>query len=191
MYWYDKLNEYFPLEEMKSQEHMEALLKDFPDIYHKDEGYYHVLMYVELDDFIFIDYLYVSSEARGKGIGRQLIEKLKNKDKPILLEVEPVNYKDTDTQKRLKFYQREGFKHAKTIGYKRKSLATNEVNKMEILYWAPNSEGEDIVYHALVKTYEKIHTYNDKQFYGQSYEPVEKVVRVNEQKEIKDIFDEI
>ncbi|MGP7817263.1 GNAT family N-acetyltransferase [Niallia sp. 01092] len=191
MHWYDKLNEYFPIEEMKSQEHMEALLKDFPDTYHKDEGKYHVLMYVEVDDFIFIDYLYVSTEARGKGIGHKLLQKLKDKGKPIILEVEPVDYKDTDTQKRVKFYQREGFQHAKTIGYKRKSLATNTVNKMEILYWAPNNEGEEVVYQALIKTYKKIHTYNDKQFYGQSYEPAEQVIFVHDDPEKENIFDEI
>ena len=89
---------------------------------------------------MFIDYIFVSKDARGEGLGNKLIEKLKKKRKPIILEVEPVNYEDTDSEKRLKFYQREGFKHATSIGYERRSLATNEVNKMEILYWAPNSE---------------------------------------------------
>ncbi|MCY7602794.1 GNAT family N-acetyltransferase, partial [Bacillus altitudinis] len=28
MNWYEKLSEYFPIEEMKSKEHMEALLKE-------------------------------------------------------------------------------------------------------------------------------------------------------------------
>ena len=32
MHWYEKLNQYFPVEEMKSKEHMETLLKDRPDI---------------------------------------------------------------------------------------------------------------------------------------------------------------
>ena len=139
MHWYEKLNEYFPIEEMKSQEHMEALLADFPEIYHKDEGKHHVLMYVEVEDFIFIDYLFVSGESRGQGLGHKLLEKLKEKGKPIILEVEPVNYKDSDTKKRLKFYKREGFQHAKTIGYRRRSLATKEVNVMEILYWSPTN----------------------------------------------------
>ncbi|MDP4171403.1 MAG: GNAT family N-acetyltransferase, partial [Bacillota bacterium] len=53
MHWYEKLNQYFPVEEMKSQEHMETLLKEHPEIYHKDEGPHHVLMYVELDHFVF------------------------------------------------------------------------------------------------------------------------------------------
>jgi GNAT superfamily N-acetyltransferase len=191
MHWYDKLNQYFPVEEMKSQEHMEALLKDFPEYYHKDEGKYHVLMYVEAEDFIFVDYLFVSNEARGQGLGHQLVEKLKEKDKPIILEVEPINYKDSDTKKRLKFYQREGFKHATSIGYRRLSLATREVNAMEILYWAPNNENEDVVYQALVKTYNKIHTYNDIHFYGEAYEPVDIVVQFNNGQEQKNILDDI
>ena len=76
MHWYEKLNQYFPVEEMKSKEHMESLLKERSDIYHKDEGQYHVLMYAEFDSFIFIDYLFVSSESRGQGLGHKLIEKL-------------------------------------------------------------------------------------------------------------------
>lgn len=137
MHWYEKLNQYFPIEEMKSREHMETLLKERSDIYHKDEGSKHILMYVELDHFIFIDYLLVSKNARGEGLGYKLLEKLKQKEKPIILEVEPINYEDSDSEKRLHFYKREGFKHAQSIGYERRSLATKELNAMEIPYWAP------------------------------------------------------
>ncbi|MBM7586526.1 putative GNAT family acetyltransferase [Bacillus pakistanensis] len=176
MHWYEKLNQYFPVEEMKSKEHMETLLKERSDIYRKDEGKHHILMYVELDDFTFIDYLFVSKDARGQGLGHKLIQKLKDKNKPIILEVEPVDYDDSDTEKRLRFYKREGFEHAKSIGYKRRSLATNEVNPMEILYWAPNDESEELVYESMKKTYEMIHTYKDEEFYGESYQPVEEVL---------------
>lgn len=179
MNWYEKLNQYFPIEEMKSKEHLEVLLKEKGDIYHKDEGKHHVMMYVELDDFVFIDYIFVSKDARGEGLGNKLIEKLKKKRKPIILEVEPVNYEDTDSEKRLKFYQREGFKHATSIGYERRSLATNEVNKMEILYWAPNSESEEQVYDAMKQTYKLIHTFKDKELYGDSYQPVDDVLTIN------------
>lgn len=79
MHWYEKLNQYFPVEEMKSREHMETLLKERSDIYHKDEGPNHVLMYAELDDFVFIDYLFVSKNARGQGLGHKLIEKMRKK----------------------------------------------------------------------------------------------------------------
>lgn len=191
MNWYEKLNQYFPIEEMKSKEHMEALLQEKKDIYHKDEGKNHVLMYAELPDFIFIDYLFVSKDARGEGLGSKLINKLKDKNKPIILEVEPVNYEDSDSEKRLKFYQKQGFKHAESIGYERRSLATNEVNKLEILYWAPNNESEEEIFEAMQQTYTLIHTFKDKELYGESYQPVHEVLIMNNDKSHQNIFDEL
>ncbi|WP_335869966.1 GNAT family N-acetyltransferase [Bacillus sp. 2205SS5-2] len=190
MHWYEKLNQYFPIEEMKSKEHMESLLKDKGDIYHKDEGKHHVLMYAELEEFTFIDYLFVSKESRGQGLGHKLIEKLKAKNKPIILEVEPVDYEDTDSEKRLHFYKREGFEHATNIGYRRRSLATNEINQMEILYWAPAGNSEESIFDAMKKTYRMIHTYNDEKFYGASYQPVEEVLSLEENSE-KDLLEDI
>ena len=181
MDWYEKLNQYFPIEEMKSKEHMELLLDEKGDIYHKDEGPYHVLMYAELDDFIFIDYLFVSKQARGQGIGHRLLQKLKAKGKPIILEVEPINYVDSDTKKRWRFYEREGFKHAESIGYRRRSLATNEVNELEIMYWAPNDESEEKVFDNMKRTYEEIHTYRDRELYGESYQDVRDVLSIQDQ----------
>ncbi|MCM3765092.1 N-acetyltransferase [Neobacillus niacini] len=191
MHWYEKLNQYFPIEEMKSKEHMDTLLKERSDIYHKEEGRYHVLMYAELNDFIFIDYLFVSKDARGQGLGHKLLEKLKQKGKPIILEVEPVNYEDSDTEKRLRFYKRNGFEHAQSIGYERRSLATNEVNKMEILYWAPNNESEEMIFEAMKKTYNLIHTYKDQQFYGESYQPADEVLTFNEETSTQNILDNV
>ncbi|WP_408010717.1 GNAT family N-acetyltransferase [Pseudalkalibacillus sp. A8] len=180
MNWYEKLNEYFPVEEMKSKKHMELLLKEKGDVYHKDEGKHHVLMYAEFEDFIFIDYIYVSGAARGQGIGHKILEKLKKKGKPIILEVEPVDYEDTDTEKRQRFYKREGFVHAKSIGYRRRSLATNEINEMEILFWAPENESEEMVYESMKKMYEKIHTYKDVELYGKAYQDVDDVLTFEE-----------
>lgn len=183
MNWFEKLNQYFPIEEMKSKEHMETLLKEKPELYHKDEGPHHVLMYAETKDFIFIDYLWVSGESRGQGLGHKLITKLKERNKPIILEVEPVNYEDSDTHKRLRFYKREGFEHAVSIGYHRKSLATNEVNPMEILYWSPTNETEESILEKMKTTYEEIHTYKDKEIYGESYQDVDEVLTIMEDKE--------
>jgi GNAT superfamily N-acetyltransferase len=191
MNWYEKLNQYFPVEEMKSREHMELLLKEKGDIYHKDEDEYHVLMYVELENFIFIDYLFVSKDARGMGLGHKLLNKLKEKGKAIILEVEPVDYEDTDTEKRLRFYKREGFEHASSIGYRRRSLATNEVNPMEILYWSPSDAGEEEIYEGMKETYEKIHTYKDKELYGESYDEVDKVLTYEEDKDNDDILSKL
>ncbi|WP_100404847.1 GNAT family N-acetyltransferase [Bacillus solitudinis] len=183
MNWYEKLNQYFPIEEMKSKEHMDLLLKDKADIYHKDEGQNHVMMYVETDDFVFVDYLFVSKEARGQGLGRKLLNQLKAKAKPIILEVEPVDYEDTDTEKRFRFYNREGFKHAESIGYRRRSLATQKINVLEILYWSPSDESEHSIYEKMKHTYEVIHTYKDEELYGTSYEEVDQVLTFDEEKQ--------
>ncbi|KMK74798.1 GNAT family N-acetyltransferase [Alkalihalobacillus pseudalcaliphilus] len=185
MDWYEKLNQYFPIEEMKSKQHLDILLKEKSEIYHKDEGPHHVLMYVETNDFVFVDYLFVSKEARGQGLGKKLLNKLKDKDKPIILEVEPVDYEDTDTQKRQKFYNREGFQHAKSIGYKRRSLATNEINELEILYWAPNDETEETIFEQMKHTYEHVHTYKDVEIYGTAYQPTDEVLSYNEEEAAK------
>lgn len=188
MNWFEKLNEYFPIQEMKSQQHMETLLKEKSDIYYKDEGKEHVLMYAEFAEFIFIDYLYVAASSRGKGLGHQLIEKLQAKKKPIILEVEPVDYKDTDTAKRLHFYRREGFTHAKSIGYNRRSLATNEDIPLEILYWSPEDDNEEMIYRQMRKMYEDIHTYKDEQLYGKPYQKSEEVLTYNQKRDTADIF---
>ncbi|WP_217585925.1 GNAT family N-acetyltransferase [Lentibacillus saliphilus] len=191
MDWYEKLNQYFPIEEMKSQAHMEMLLDEKADVYHKDEGPYHVLMYAEFDTFIFIDYVWVSSKSRGQGIGHQLIEKLKMRNKPIILEVEPLDYDDTDTAKRLHFYQREGFTHAQSIGYNRRSLATNEKTPMEILYWSPANDTEHVIYEQMKKMYEDIHTYKDRELYGKSYQPVDEVLVFDKNRSTNNIFDHL
>jgi len=191
MNWYDKLKEYFPIEEMKSKEHMELLLEEKGDVYHKDESPHHVMMYAEFDTFIFIDYVWVSPKARGQGIGHQLIEKLKKKNKPIILEVEPIDYKDTDSGKRLRFYNREGFTHARSIGYNRRSLATNEKNALEILYWSPNDDTEEAIYEKMKQMYEDIHTYKDKEIYGRSYEPVEEVLSYDEKRQMENMMESL
>lgn len=192
MNWYEKLSRYFPVEEMKSREHIEALLKEKSDIYFKDEGEHHVLMYAELEDFVFVDYLYVSKDSRGQGLGGKLIKKLKEKGKPIILEVEPIDEGDEDTAKRLRFYQRQGFHHAQSIGYKRRSLATNKINQMEILYWSPEDASEEDIYNAMKRTYELIHTYRDVDWYGESYEEVHEVLEYEKkEKEEASIFDEL
>ena len=186
--WFEKLNEYFPVEEMKSREHIELLLKEKGNVYHKDEGREHVLLYAEFDEFIFIDYLYVAPSSRSRGLGRQLINKLKEKEKTIILEVEPVDYKNSDTSKRLNFYQKAGFKHARSIDYNPHSLATDQNSPLEILYWSPRATDEQSVYDQMCRMYEEIHTYKDLDIYGKSYQPVEKVLIFDLNRETEDIL---
>ncbi|WP_046179875.1 GNAT family N-acetyltransferase [Domibacillus tundrae] len=182
MSWYEKLNQYFPIEEMKSKEQMDVLLSERGDVYHKDEGPNHVLIYVEFNGFVFVDYLFVSKDARGQGLGRKLVDKLKSKNKPVILEVEPVQYDETDTEKRLRFYAREEFQHASKIGYRRRSLATGQETVMEILYWSPNAADEEAIYEAMVQTYRDIHKYKDKEIYGASFAPVDEALSFKEER---------
>jgi GNAT superfamily N-acetyltransferase len=151
------------------------LLRERGDVYHKDEGPHHVLIYIELEDFLFIDYVYVSAASRGQGIGRRLIEQLQANGKPIILEVEPLDYDDSDTEKRRRFYTRAGFQQARAIGYRRRSLATDRVNPLEILFWSPLALTEEAVLASAKLTYETIHTYKDRLFYGRSYQPADEV----------------
>lgn len=176
MDWYERLSQYFPVEEMKSREHLELLLREKGHVYKKDEGEHHVLMYVEFPDFIFVDYLLVAKEARGQGLGRRLIQELKRKGKPIILEVEPVAREDRDTEKRLRFYKREGFRRARSIGYRPRSLATGKVSPLHILYWSPHWESEQSIYRKMCRTYEEIHTYKGDQVYGEPGEPLPAVL---------------
>ena len=110
------------------------------------------------------------------------------KNKPIILEVEPIDYEDTDSEKRLHFYNREGFTHAQSIGYNRRSLATNEETPMEILYWSPTNDSEEVIYEQMKKMYEDIHTYKDEEIYGKSYQPVDEVLVYDEDRECEDIL---
>lgn len=184
MNWYDKLNTYFPVEEMKSKEQIDALLADKGDIYHKDEGDTHILMYAEFDSFVFIDFLWVSEKTRGKGIGHQLIEKMKAKNKPMILEVEPVVADDPDTKKRLRFYKREGFTHAEPIIYYHQDFITNKETQLEVLYWAKSELSEKTIFEYMKKIYEEVHAYNVEKIYGNLPKPVYKVLRFDENRKL-------
>jgi GNAT superfamily N-acetyltransferase len=174
--WYKKLTEYFPANEMKSREHMEALFSDKTGMYVKEEGPHHVLVYLETEDFIFIDYILITNKSRGKGVGSKLLESLKAKDKPIILEVDPVDSSNPDTAKRVRFYERNGFTQAKDIEYKRIHAITSELNVMNIFYWSSAPRSERWVFTKMQGAYEQVHAYKARQFYGKEPQRTEEVL---------------
>src|SRR5699024_1109833 len=106
-------------------------------------------------------------------------------------EVEPIDYEDTDTEKRLRFYKRINFTHASSIEYNRKSLATNKKTMLTILYWSPKKESEYMNNIQLIKMYESIHTYKDKKLYRKYYQAVEELLSFDEGCGRKDMLSHI
>lgn len=178
--WYQKLTDYFPANEMKSQEHMKTLLKDKEGTYVKEEGPQHILVYLEKEDFIFIDYILITNLSRGKGLGSKIMDVLKRKNKPIILEVDPVDTSVPDTSKRLRFYERNGFKEAEGIEYKRIHAVTNELNEMNILYWSSSPRSERWVFDRMQIAYEQVHAYRAREFYGKEPQGTNEVLYYKE-----------
>ncbi|GIO22903.1 N-acetyltransferase [Oceanobacillus sp. J11TS1] len=179
MNWFQRLNEYFPEEEMKAKEQLEALLRDKPNHYYKDESDLHIMMYAEYTEFVFVDFLWVSEKARGRGIGKKLIQKLKDKKKTILLEVEPVNEDDEDTEKRLRFYFREGFKVSRAISYYFQALVSRSETKLDIMYWDEQEKTDQQLLDYMTIIYEDIHSYKQKEIYGYEPKPTIEVLKLD------------
>ncbi|MFD1416588.1 GNAT family N-acetyltransferase [Oceanobacillus jeddahense] len=178
MDWFQRLNEYFPVEEMKAKEQIEALLKDKSDHYYKDESDLHIMMYAEYAEFIFIDFLWVSEKARGKGIGKKLIQQLKDKRKTIILEVEPVDENNVDTEKRLRFYFREGFKVSGNISYQFQALVSHSEIDLDIMYWDEQEKTDEQLLDYMITIYEEIHSYKQKAIYGYAPKLTSDVVKL-------------
>ncbi|MDQ0339744.1 N-acetylglutamate synthase-like GNAT family acetyltransferase [Caldalkalibacillus uzonensis] len=178
MGWYQKLRQYFPPEEMKKKEQMEALLKQNPH-YKKEETDSYIMLYGEYSDFIFVDYILVDKEKRGQGIGQRLLEELKAKGKTIILEVEPVDEDDPDTVKRERFYLSNGFKRTEHIRYYRDVGETSpELNRMELYYWSPQGEvDEEVIREQMVKAYEDIHHYQYEEYFDRWEPDPEKLIQ--------------
>ncbi|WP_168122333.1 GNAT family N-acetyltransferase [Paenibacillus sp. HB172176] len=174
MNWYDRLNHYFPNEEMKDKEHLMDLIAD-KDIYHKEETKDYIVLYAEFPDFIFIDYLLVLSTERGKGIGTRLLNRFKEKGKLILLEAEPPNTKDVDTHRRLAFYQRNGFKEAHHIEYERQDDEGNDY-VLNILYWTAEDVPQEIIMERMKEACRVVHNDRSRYYYGREIANPEEVL---------------
>ncbi|MED1792742.1 GNAT family N-acetyltransferase [Brevibacillus nitrificans] len=164
MQWYERLNEYFPEHEMKDPGQFRALIED-KDVYHKEETEDYLLLYAEFEDFLFIDYLLIHPNTRGKGIGTKVLNKLKEKGKTILLEVEPVDEQDEDTVRRARFYDKNGFVEADRIKYEREDQ-NGEPYEMIVYYWSPDGVPQKEILENMAKACREIHNFRSHRFYG-------------------------
>lgn len=178
--WYNRLSEYFPEKEMKSKKHFEILFQEKEEIYQLDESPDHVLVYLEKENYVFIDYILVDATNRSKGTGSLVLDRLKQKEKAIILEVEPVTLMDIDSEKRIRFYEKNDFLKMDSICYERIHMVTNELNKMDILAWTPEYRTEDWVFNQMIDIYNEVHAYKTRELYGRHAQPASDVLWIKE-----------
>lgn len=178
--WYARLTEYFPEKEMKSKRHFELLFHEKQGIYQLEESRDHVLVYFEKEDYIFIDFILVARSNRGNGRGGTILDQLKRKGKAIILEVEPVTLIDPDSEKRIRFYEKNGFLKMDSIRYERIHMVTNELNQMDIFCWSPVHRTEQWVYNQMKEIYDNVHAFNARELYGRIPQPISDVLRMRE-----------
>jgi GNAT superfamily N-acetyltransferase len=183
--WYRRLTEYFPEKEMKSRQHFDLLFQEKAGSYQLKEGSDYVLVYFEQADFIFVDYILVTKERRGEGRGSVILDLLKEMGKAIILEVEPANRFDPDSEKRLRFYEHNDFLVMDSIQYERIHMVTNELNIMDVYCWAPLHINEQWAYDKMKAVYEEVHAYKSRELYGCHPQPVSDVLKMRELTYIK------
>lgn len=162
--YYERLNEYFPEQELKHPGQLEDLVKR-QAVYHKLESPDYLILYAEFADFLFVDYLLVNQATRGQGIGSKVMKRLQSADKPIILEVEPADMTVPDTVLRRKFYSRHGFQDATGVTYRR----TDDEDvpfEMDILYFAPDDELSDAdVLDMMARVCKHVHNFRAGNYY--------------------------
>lgn len=178
--WYSKLTSYFPEKEMKSKQHFELLFQEKQESYKLLEGPDHIVIYLEQPDYIFIDFILVFGNNRGRGRGSIILNELKQRRKAIILEVEPATLKDADSERRIRFYEKHGFLKMESIEYERIHVVTNELNKMDIFCWSPVHTTEKWVYDRIKHTYVEVHAYKIEELYGRNPQHVNEVLWLKE-----------
>ncbi|NQX81914.1 MAG: GNAT family N-acetyltransferase [Flavobacteriaceae bacterium] len=102
----------FPLEERRLLDDQACVLKNSDyhfDVLIDDKQLIGFILWWDLDIYRYVDHFATSKQLRNKGLGRLILDKfINNGKKPIILEVElPTS---TINHRRIKFYQRIGFK---------------------------------------------------------------------------------
>ncbi|MGR6898767.1 GNAT family N-acetyltransferase [Rummeliibacillus sp. TYF-LIM-RU47] len=178
--WYTALKDYFPESELKSKEHFDKLLADKGEFYKVEEGPNFVLVYFEKEDFVFVDFILVYSGGRSKGTGSKVLNHLKQKKKPIILEVEPVSADSPDTRKRVRFYEKSGFRRMNDVEYTRIHPVTKEVIDLDLFYWSPTIKSPRWAIDTMETVYKEIHSYHSEEIYGAPPQAVEDILSLKE-----------
>lgn len=163
-HWYERLESYFPEHELKTQKQMEELFDEHV-AYKREQTDEHLIIFAEFNDFIFIDYLLVNPKTRGAGVGTKVLNQFKARDKTLLAEVEPPTKKDKDTEKRVRFYLKNGFKLAENIDYTRET-DDGHPYAMDIYYWSPSKTSEHDILDNMAVVCDQIHNYHARRHYG-------------------------
>ena len=112
-FYNDAINLYinsFPPEERRDIPSHEIALSynDYHfDFIIKDNNLVGIMLYWQTDEFIFLEHFAILPSLRNKGYGESALNLLKEKNKTIILEIEPPI--DELTIRRLNFYLRNGF----------------------------------------------------------------------------------
>ena len=134
----------FPWAERREQAEQQRIL-GIPE-YHFDlilenESLLGLMLYWELDHLIFLEHFTTMPHLRNQGVGSVALSLLKEKGKPILLEIEPPI--DQLTCRRYGFYQRNGFLMNPFYHIQAKYHPGDEDLELKILSWPGSLTAEE------------------------------------------------
>lgn len=102
-----------PVERREYSDHLIALnSKDFHmcAICH-EQNFAGIVFYWEWPEYIYLEHLAIAQDMRCKGLGGMVIKTLEQKNKTIVLEMEPPENNEIEKKNRLIFYENRGFKY--------------------------------------------------------------------------------
>ena len=107
----------FPIHEQREEASQRTIMADgeyfFTQIMSGDRTI-GCILYWETADFIYVEHFFISAALRNLAYGRRTLEWITGKEKPVILEIDPVT--DELTKRRKGFYERAGF-HANEFSH--------------------------------------------------------------------------
>ncbi len=116
----------------------------------KDNSFIGFMLYWQTDEFIFLEHFAILPSLRNKGYGKNALNLLKEKNKTIILEIEPPI--DDLTVRRLNFYKRNGFNLTNLNHIQLKYHKNDNDLVLKIMsYPQPIGEKQYIIFNAYLK----------------------------------------